>query len=90
MIIEFLEVSRKMLCTNMFKAGTSTYFILNTPIKKYFSLHLNRLFIVLNKFLVKIIANKFYISAINRFKVHVIFWRQNEKTTWILCCFSHI
>lgn len=57
----------------MFKAGTSTYFILNTPIKKYFSLHLNRLFIVLDKFLVKIIANKFYISAINRFKV------QNEK-----------
>lgn len=63
----------------MFKAGTSTYFILNTPINKYFSLHLNRLLIVLNKFLVKIIANKFYISAINRFKVHVIFWRQNEK-----------
>lgn len=63
----------------MFKAGTSTYFILNTPINKYFSLHLNRLFIVLDKFLVKIIANKFYISAINRFKVHVIFWRQNEK-----------
>lgn len=57
----------------MFKAGTSTYFILNTPINKYFSLHLNRLFIVLDKFLVKIIANKFYISAINRFKV------QNEK-----------
>lgn len=63
----------------MFKAGTSTYFILNTPINKYFSLHLNRLLIVLNKFLVKIKANKFYISAINRFKVHVIFWRQNEK-----------